>query len=698
MAANRLINEKSPYLLQHAHNPVDWHPWSEAAFARAAAQNKPVFLSIGYATCHWCHVMERESFEDPEAAAALNEAFVCIKVDREERPDIDAVYMAACQMLTGSGGWPLSIFMTPDKKPFHAATYIPRTTRFGRTGLIEICGRVKALWAHENDKLAASAEGLTRQLGKAFEFTPAEEPGLRLLDRAYDDIAYAFDGRHGGFEPAPKFPMPHRLLFLLRCHERTGEPRALEMVERSLAAMRMGGIWDHVGFGFHRYSTDAEWLVPHFEKMLYDQALTAMACLEAHQAAPSPLPARTAEEIFAYVQRDMTAAGGGFYSAEDADSEGVEGKFYVWSLAEFRRVLGETEAAFWEPIFNVRPEGNFREEAGGHPTGLNILHLSRPFDRWASDLGRPPEELMRRWETARQALFAERERRVHPLKDDKILTDWNGLMIAALAAGARVLGREDYARAAAAAARFLLDEMRSADGRLWHRYRDGERAVPGQAGDYAFLIHGLLHLYRSTFDVSWAESAAALQEIMLRELWDDAGGGFFLVGSENRELPVRPKELYDGALPSANSMALTNLLWLSRLSGNPRWAEKAQQLIRAFAGSVGRQPTGFTLFLCGLDLALRPGKDIVVAGDPAAADTRHLLSALNRNFAPNQLAQLKSGENAAHLAQFAGYTDGLQFVKDRTAAHMCEGAACRESVTDIEGMIARLLAPKEKAQ
>jgi hypothetical protein len=690
MTANRLIREKSPYLLQHAHNPVDWHPWSEEAFARAAAEDKPVFLSIGYATCHWCHVMEKESFEDAEAARYLNETFVSIKVDREERPDIDAVYMAACQMMTGSGGWPLSIFMTPDKQPFLAATYIPKRSRFGRTGLIELCERVKALWTQERAKVCASASSLTAHLGKAFAFAPAEEPGLRVLDRACDDIAHAFDGRHAGFEPAPKFPMPHRLQFLLRCHARTGAPQALAMVERTLSAMRLGGIWDHVGFGFHRYSTDAEWLLPHFEKMLYDQALAAMAFLEAHQSSGAPLFAQTAAEIFAYVLREMTSESGAFFSAEDADSEGVEGKFYVWSQAEFRRVLGRPEAAFWEPVFNVRPEGNFREEATGHPSGANILHLGRPFERWAAESGISAEGLRQRWEAARQLLFAARAERIRPLRDDKVLADWNGLMIAALSAGARILGREDLGRAAARAARFILDEMRRPDGRLWHRFREGERAVAGQAGDYAFLIHGLLHLYRSTFDVAWAESAAALQETMLAELWDDAAGGFFLIGRENRELPVRPKELYDGALPSANSMALTNLLWLSRLSGNTRFAEKAQALVRAFAGTVARQPSAFTLFLCGLDFALQPGKDIVVAGDPSADDTRRLLAALNRGFAPNRLAQLKSGDNAARLAQFARYTDGLELVRGRTAAHMCEGSACRESVTDIPAAIARL--------
>ena len=553
MPSNRLAHERSPYLLQHAHNPVDWYPWSDEAFARATAENKPIFLSIGYATCHWCHVMERESFEDEEAARALNAAFVCIKVDREERPDIDAVYMAACQMMTGGGGWPLTIFMTPDRRPFFAATYLPRRTRFGRQGLIELCERVRELWALEPQRVAASAAGIAESLGRAFAYAPAEAPGLRLLDRAYDDIAFGFDARHGGFEPAPKFPTPHRLLFLLRVHDRTGDARALEMVERTLAAMRLGGICDHVGHGIHRYSTDAGWLVPHFEKMLYDQALTALAALAARQVSGKPDFGRTAEEIFAYVLRDMTSAEGGFFSAEDADSEGVEGRFYVWTRAELRAALGADEAAFWEPVFNVTAEGNYREEAGGQPTGANILHLTRPLSAWARELGVAESDIETRWEAARARLFAAREARVHPLKDDKVLTDWNGLMIAALAEGARVLGSSAYEVAAERAARFVLAEMRGPDGRLFHRFRLGERAVTGQATDYAFMVHGLLHLYRATFRVEWAEEAAALQRVMVAELWDEAAGGFFLTGADERELPVRPKDLADGAAPSANS-------------------------------------------------------------------------------------------------------------------------------------------------
>jgi uncharacterized protein YyaL (SSP411 family) len=390
----------------------------------------------------------------------------------------------------------------------------------------------------------------------------------------------------------------------------------------------------------------------------------------------------------------MTSPQGGFYSSEDADSEGVEGKFYVWRLDEFRQALGASEAAFWEPVFSLKPEGNFQDESAGHKTGANILHLTQSFGRWAKKLGLTEEQLRLRWEDARARLLAARNARSHPLKDDKVLTDWNGLMIAALAQGARVLGRSGYAEAAEKAARFILDTLHGSDGRLFHRFRDGERAIPGQAGDYAFLIHGLLHLYRSTFDITWAEQAAALQEVMLKELWDEAGGGFFLIDARNRELPVRPKEIYDGALPSANSVALMNLLWLSRLTGNTAWADKADQLIRAFAGTVARQPSAFTFFLCGLDFALRPGQDLVIAGERGAPEAERLLSALNLTFTPNQVAQLKSDDNASRLARFAGYTDGLQVVQGKTAAHLCVGSACKESVTDVQGVIDRILEKK----
>ena len=691
MSPNHLINEKSPYLIQHAHNPVDWHPWSDETFAQAKMKNKPIFLSIGYATCHWCHVMEKESFEDEEAAGYLNDTFVCIKVDREERPDVDAVYMAACQMLTGSGGWPLSIFMTPEKKPFFAATYLPKTSRAGRAGLIDICRQVKKLWTADKEKVENSAIGIAAQLGKAFAFAAADEPDTSLLDQAYKKIKPGFDPRHGGFDPAPKFPTPHRLLFLLRCYHRSGDSNALEMVTKTLTAMRLGGIWDHVGFGFHRYSTDARWLLPHFEKMLYDQALIATAYLEAYQITKDPLFAATADDIFTYVLRDMTSKEGAFYSAEDADSEGEEGKFYVWTTEEFRRVLGDETAKRWETILRLSPEGNFTDEATRQKTGANILHLTAPLKKWAEKFNLSEDQLGKDWVNIRDQLFRVREKRVHPLKDDKILTDWNGLMIAALALGARILNRSEYERAARKAADFILSKMRDENGRLYHRFRDGELAVEAHAGDYAFLIHGLLSLYQTTYDLTFAEEAKMLQEKMIESFWDEENGGFFSTPNGSVELPVRPKELYDGAIPSANSVALFNLVFLSRLTGDPQWENRYRALIRAFAGTLKSQPQAFTYFLCALDFALRPGQEIIIAGEPQATDTRQLLSALNLNFTPNKVAIVKSGTNAERLAKFAAYTDGLQVIEGQATAHVCRNGSCTDSASDTQTMVDKIL-------
>ena len=606
---NSLIHEKSPYLLQHAHNPVDWHAWNDETFARATAENRPIFLSIGYATCHWCHVMERESFEDQEVADQLNGSFICIKVDREERPDIDSVYMAACQMLTGSGGWPLNIFMTPDKRPFFAATYIPKKNRFGRAGLIELSQRIEDLWRNQPEKVSESATSVAAALRHAADFSQSDEPDPALLDRAFKQLQECYDSTSGGFEPAPKFPTPHRLVFLMRYHRRTGAASAVEMITRTLDAMRMGGIWDHVGHGFHRYSTDAGWLLPHFEKMLYDQAMISMAYLEAYQLTGNEWYASTAEDIFTYVTRDMTAETGAFYSAEDADSEGEEGRFYVWSTDEISELLGAEQAEKWAAIFNLSPAGNYTDEASGRLTGANILHLKKPFEDWARILGTTAEDLKADWQTVRQTLLEDRSRRVRPLLDDKILCDWNGLMIAALATGGRVLQQSTLTDAAEKAAAFILDHMCDQEGRLFHRYREGDLAVPAQASDYAYLIFGLLNLYQSTLNLVYAEEARRLQVDMNAKFWDETKGGYYLTETGYTELPIRPKEFYDGAIPSANSVALMNLLLLARLTGDRQWEEHSRMLVSAFGGPVSAHPTGFAFFLTALDFALRAGQE-----------------------------------------------------------------------------------------
>ncbi len=601
MSRNRLASEKSPYLQQHAGNPVNWFPWGPEAFARAAELDRPIFLSIGYATCHWCHVMERESFENAEVADILNDGFVSVKVDREERPDVDAVYMTACQMLTGSGGWPLNLMLTPDRKPFFAGTYLPRHGSFGRPGLIDLGRRIAEMWKTERGRLTSAADGIAGHLVGAFRYAASPDSGEGIFEKAFSQLADDFDPVNGGFGAAPKFPTPHRLSFLLGYGRRTGADRAFEMADRTLSAMRSGGIWDHVGFGFHRYATDQRWFLPHFEKMLYDQALLAKVYLEAGQATGRDRHFQTAEEIFSYVLRDMTDPAGGFYTAQDADSEGEEGRYYVWTEAEFRAVAGDDALARrWGKILGLAAGGNFTPEAGGKNTGANILSMTRPLSAWTKALGRSEPDLAREWRGLREKLREVRSSRVPPLRDEKVLTDVNGLMIAALADGGRLLGSPGYVAAARRAARFILDKMRDEDGRLLHRWRDQEAGIAAMADDYAFFISGLLSLYRAGFDPEDLSRAAQLQDQMIEDFWDAEGGAFFLTAAGDTELPVRPKALYDGAQPSANSVALENLVLLSRLTGDPRYQKRAEHLASAVLGTVLRQPTAFTRFLVGL--------------------------------------------------------------------------------------------------
>ncbi len=675
---NRLINEKSPYLLQHAHNPVDWYSWGDEAFDKARDEDKPVFLSIGYATCHWCHVMEKESFEDEEAAGYLNDTFVCIKVDREERPDIDTVYMVVCQMLTGRGGWPLTVFLTPDKKPFFSATYIPKRSRFGQPGLMEICQQVKTMWETNRGKIVESSEKISENIGRAFEFQAAGELNDSDLKQAFEALEGLFDPKNGGFEPAPKFPTPHRILFLMRYFYRTREPKAMDMVIKTLQAMRLGGIWDHVGFGFHRYSTDPNWLLPHFEKMLYDQALMAMAYLEAYQITGDTFFSQAAEEIFTYVLRDMTSENGVFFAAEDADSEGEEGKFYVWTLEEFRQILGPERGKLWQHFLNMIPEGNFSEEATGKKTGANILHLTRSLSAWAEKLEMPVEELTERWENTRETLFHIRSQRVHPLKDDKILTDWNGLMIAALAMGGRILGKYAYTEAARKAESFIQTRMTNEEGFLFHRYRENETKISGNANDYAFLILGLLELYKATLEPDYLSRAVSYQQQMVEDFWDDENGGFFLTSESGEKLPARPKELYDGAIPSANSVSLLNLLCISRLTGDIKWEEKANETSRSFSGSVKTNLSAFSFFLMGLEFARGTGHEIVIVGEPGSPDTEKILSTVYENYTPNSVVLLKSSKNTEIISRIAPYTKSLKPIDNHAAAYVCKKFSCSQ--------------------
>jgi uncharacterized protein len=691
MAPNRLINEKSPYLIQHAQNPVDWYPWCDEAFEKAQANHKPIFLSVGYSACHWCHVMEKESFEDEEVATYLNDTFICIKVDREERPDIDSVYMAACQMLTGRGGWPLTILMTSDKKPFFATTYIPKTSRFGRPGLIDICKQIKSLWEKERDKINDSAAKISEHLGKAFDFEwTGENLDESVLKSAYEELENNFDEEHGGFGSVPKFPSPHRMLFLLRYYHRTGEEKAKVMVQKTLKAMRLGGIWDHVGFGFHRYSTDRFWLLPHFEKMLYDQALLAIAYLETYQITKDSFYAKTADDIFSYILRDMTSDAGGFFAAEDADSENEEGKFYVWTTNEFNDILGAERGKLWQRFMNLTPHGNFEDEATGQKTGGNILHLTRTFSEWAEKLEMEETELADRWEKTRETLFHIRKKRVPPLKDDKILTDWNGLMIAALAMGSRILGNYSYVEAAKRAAAFIQRRLTDENGRLLHRFRDEESGIQANANDYAFYILGLLELYRATFEPEYIQRAIDFQEQMIENFWDHENSGFYLTSKTAEQFPTRPKELYDGAIPSANSVAFSNLMILSRLTGNTRWEKHAAEMVSLFAGTIKKQLSAFSYFLCGLEFAMGKKYEIIIAGETASFDTEKMLSVLYNKYAPNTVMLLKNSHNTNQLAEIASFTGPLKPVSGKATAYVCTSFACSTPTTDPKELASML--------
>ena len=689
---NRLIKEKSPYLLQHAYNPVDWHPWGEEAFEKARQEDKPVFVSIGYSTCHWCHVMERETFEDEEAAKVLNAGFVCVKVDREERPDIDTVYMSVCQALTGSGGWPLSVFLTPDKQPFFAGTYFPKDSQPGRIGMMELSAGIAKLWKGKRAEVLESTEKIVSALENmmAKKDAAGKAPGKDALHGAYKSLAGRFDTQKGGFGSAPKFPTPHQLTFLLRYWKRAGESKALKMVEKTLEAMGRGGIYDHVGYGFHRYSTDANWLLPHFEKMLYDQALMAIAYVEAFQATGKAGYAKKAGEIFAYVLRDMTSPEGGFYSAEDADSEGEEGKFYVWSRQELRGILGEEDSAIAEAVYNVKEAGNFLEEATRERTGTNILHLTKPLAENAAALGMEEEELLLKLEGIRERLFREREKRVRPYKDDKILTDWNGLMIAALALGGRALSEDKYIEAAERAARFILSKLITPEGRLLKRYREGSADLPGHADDYAFFIWGLLELFESTFKVEYLERALQLTEVFIEFFWGRGGEGFYLTAADAEALPVRPREIYDGAVPSANAVAALNLLRLARMTGRTDLEEKAAEIGRGFSSEINSQPSAYTQFLSALDFIVGPAVEVVLVGGKESADTRAMLNKLNKAFIPNKVVLLKDEEDleeAEKLQKLSPFTANQKSLQGKTTAYVCRNFACRTPITDAEHIL-----------
>ncbi len=684
--SNRLIDEKSPYLLQHAHNPVDWYPWGEEAFEKARREDKPVFLSIGYSTCHWCHVMERESFEDAEVAALLNEHFVSIKVDREERPDIDGVYMTVCQMLTGSGGWPLTVLMTPDKKPFFAGTYYPKHGMHGRPGMMDLLPQIAEAWRSRREELLKGADEITTVLARSSAMAPGEEPGATEVKAAFGLLDGSFDDRYGGFGQAPKFPTPHQLLLCLRHWKRSGDPRALEMVEKTLQAMRLGGIYDHLGFGFHRYSTDQRWFAPHFEKMLYDQAMITLALIETYQATGKNEYRQVVEEVFTYLFRDMTSAEGAFFSAEDADSEGVEGKFYLWTTEEVLGLLPEADAKLVIDLFNMKEEGTFEE---GGPKA-NILHLTGSMSQNAARLKMDEEKLRKKLEPALATMFKVREKRIHPYKDDKVLTDWNGLMIAALARAARVFDEPGCLAAAEKAIRFNREKMRTEKGRLLHRYREGSAGIDGGVDDYAFFIWGLIETYESSFDSAYLEEALELNRQMLERFWDEKSGGLFVTADDAEKLIVRQKDGYDGAVPSGNSVAMMNLIRLGRITADPKLEQKAAAIGKLFGGQVAQSPTGFTQMLCAVDFAVGPSFEVVIAGKRGAEDTKQMLRAVESVYIPNKVVMLRP-EGKDPILTLAPYLEANTSRDGKATAYVCRNYACQAPVTDPEKML-KLLA------
>ena len=670
---NHLANELSPYLLQHANNPVDWFPWGEEAFNKAKELDRPIFLSIGYSTCHWCHVMEHESFEDDSVAKLLNDNFVSIKVDREELPEIDHLYMSVCQAMTGSGGWPLNIVMTPQKEPFFAGTYFPKDRRGGRSGMLQILPMISEAWATKRDDIMISVNQVKNYLDKVNSKPAGDNLTEELVTSAYDQFRNGFDEEYGGFFRAPKFPSPHNLIFLMRYHYSYNNQFALDMVIKTLKQMRLGGIYDQIGFGFHRYSTDKHWLVPHFEKMLYDQAMIAMAYMEAFHITGDTVFENTTKEIFNYVLRDLTSKDGGFFSAEDADSEGEEGKFYTWTKQEIEEVLGKSLSEDFNTIFSIESDGNFNDESSGKKNGGNIPHLN-DFEFYNQSS----------IESARKKLFDKRKNRVHPLKDDKILTDWNGLMIAALARASIIFQEPSYLEAAIKSSSFVLNKI-SKNGKLLKRFRNNQAAINSHLDDYAFITWGLLEIYEATFDSKYLSKSLDLMNIMVEDFWDEKNGGFFLGADQSEKLIVRTKTAYDGAIPSGNSVAVMNMLKLSRITGNVKWAELSEKTIRAFSEDIYRAPTGYTLMLSAFLFDTNKSKEIVIVGNGEDNKTKEFINSFHSKYAPHKILLFKDTSlNNNQLEQLANWTSTQYSIDDKPTAYICKNFACNQPTNDLK--------------
>jgi uncharacterized protein YyaL (SSP411 family) len=676
---NRLINETSPYLRQHAHNPVEWYAWGEEALAEARDKDKPIFLSIGYSACHWCHVMERESFEHEATAALMNELFVNIKVDREERPDLDSIYMDAVQAMTGQGGWPMSVFLTPDGKPFYGGTYYPPQPRYGMPSFVQVLRSVSEAYRERRDQVEGQAERLTSMLRRSAQFeNQAVDLGVETLDEAVKQLHQHFDDQNGGFGSQPKFPQPMTLEFILTQYLRTGDLDTLYMTELTLEQMALGGLYDQLGGGFHRYSVDAHWLVPHFEKMLYDNAQLLAIYLHAWQLNALPLYRRVVEETTDYVLREMTAPTGGFYATQDADSEGEEGKFFVWTPAEIEAILDANAAKILEAHYGVTARGNFE--------GKNILHVRKPAESVAQELALTPAQLEESLAASKTLLFAEREKRVKPGRDEKILVEWNGLMIHALAEVGVVLGRQDALDAAIAAANFILNEMSQPDGKLYRSYKDGRARFNAYLEDYAAFARALIALYEATFDLRWLGEASRLTKAIFEQFHDSQRGGFFQTGVDHEALVTRRKDYIDNAVPSGNSLMAELLLRLAVLVDNEQYRREAMRIILTLKDAMAQQPTGFGRMLTALHTLLHPSQEVAIVGDPADEATRALLVEVRQRYLPTTVLALKRPDEEAVIPLLA--ERGL--VKGQPAAYVCENYACKLPVTAPEALAALL--------
>jgi uncharacterized protein YyaL (SSP411 family) len=685
---NKLINEKSPYLLQHAKNPVNWFPWTEQAFQKAKKENKPIFLSIGYSTCHWCHVMAHESFEDLEVAKLMNEVFISIKVDREERPDIDKIYMMVCQMMNNSGGWPLTIIMTPDKKPFFAGTYFPKESRFGRIGLVDLIIKVKDLWNNHKEDIINSSERIVFALQDINLESPGNSLNETILHNAYEQLKDRFDDEYGGFGTSPKFPTPHALLFLLRIYKRDNNLEALNMVEKTLKYMRMGGIHDHIGYGFHRYSTDRQWLVPHFEKMLYDNALLAFTYIEAFQATNNSQYKDTAKEIFNYIISDMKSPEGAFYSAEDADSEGVEGKFYTWQINDLEKILNFEEMEFFSSFYNIKKGGNYLEESTRKHTGKNIPHITENLNDFAKARNLSLDELKTKLEVIRIKIFQAREKRIRPHLDDKILTDWNGLMIAAFAKGGFVFNDKNYVDIAEKAMKFILEKLKDDKEHLLHRFRQNSAEIIAYLDDYSFLIWALLELYESTFDIFYLKKAIYFMDIQIDQFWDNEIGGFYFTAKEGEELIARQKEIYDGAIPSGNSVSMLNLLRLSQITGNQEYERKADIISRVFAENVRNNPSAHAFLMTAVDFSVGPTYSLVISGDKGKEDTLKMIESIRTEYLPNKtLLYRETEKDSAPIDKIASYVEFFDKYLDKATAYVCINKTCKPPTNKVQKML-----------